>query len=95
MLAGAAASFSQNSLLALPMVDAEVRKVDSDAQKLTLRHAEIPNVDMAAMTMVFRVRDPALLQQVKAGDRVRVTVDRIDGALTVMSVEPATATRAP
>ncbi|RZI97134.1 MAG: copper-binding protein, partial [Variovorax sp.] len=53
LLAGAAASFSQ-TLAALPQIEAEVRKVDTDAQKLTLRHAEIPNVDMDAMTMVFR-----------------------------------------
>lgn len=74
---------------ALPQVDAEVRKVDVAARKITLRHGDIPNIDMAAMTMVFRVRDPALLDKVKAGDPVKFTADRVDGNLTVMSIEPA------
>ncbi|RYY97314.1 MAG: copper-binding protein, partial [Comamonadaceae bacterium] len=58
---------------ALPAVDAEVRKVDLGTQKITLKHGDIPNIDMAAMTMVFRVADPALLQKAKAGDKVRFT----------------------
>lgn len=74
---------------ALPSVEGEVRKVDLDAQKITLRHGEIPNIDMGAMTMVFRMKDPALLQQVKAGDKVIFTADKVDGALTVMSLDVA------
>ena len=85
-LAGAAASFAQATR---PAVEAEVRKVDLDTQKITLRHDAIPNLDMTAMTMVFRVSDPALLQKAKAGDRVRFTADKVDGAITVMSLEPA------
>ncbi|MES2532968.1 MAG: copper-binding protein, partial [Pseudomonadota bacterium] len=63
-LAAAATAFAQS---ALPMIDAEVRKVDIDAGKITLRHGDITNLDMPAMTMVFRVKDPALLQKVKPG----------------------------
>ena len=74
---------------ALPRVEAEVRRVDSATQKITLRHGDIPNIDMAAMTMVFRVRDPAMLDKVKAGDKVLITADKVDGNLTVMSMEPA------
>ena len=73
----------------LPPVDAEVRKVDVEAQKITLRHGEIPNLGMGAMTMVFRVKDPTLLTQVKPGDKVKITADRIGGALTVLSIAPA------
>ena len=73
---------------ALPSVEGEVRKVDPQAQKITLRHQEIPNIEMSPMTMVFRVRDPALLAQVKEGDKVRFTADKIEGALTVLSIEP-------
>ncbi len=71
----------------LPAVDGEVRKVDVEAQKITLRHAEIPNIDMSPMTMVFRVKEPALLARVKEGDKVKFTADRIDGTLTVLSIE--------
>jgi Cu(I)/Ag(I) efflux system periplasmic protein CusF len=73
---------------ALPPTSAQVRKVDLTAKKITLQHEPIQNLDMPAMTMVFQVRDAALLGQVKAGDKVTVTVDQINGAYTVMSLEP-------
>jgi Cu(I)/Ag(I) efflux system periplasmic protein CusF len=72
----------------LPKVDAEVRRVDAGAGKVTLRHGEIPNLDMPPMTMVFQVGDPGLLEGIEVGDRLLVTVDQIDGAYTVLSVEP-------
>ncbi|AGA32787.1 hypothetical protein TVNIR_1108 [Thioalkalivibrio nitratireducens DSM 14787] len=71
----------------LPKFDAEVRRVNPDAGKITLRHGEIPNLDMPPMTMVFEVADPTLLQGVSPGDRLRMTADRIDGAFTVLSIE--------
>ncbi|MGE0097710.1 MAG: copper-binding protein [Hydrogenophaga sp.] len=74
---------------ALPSAQAEVRKVDARAGKITLRHGEIPNLDMPPMTMVFQVSDPALLSRVKPGDKVRFTADKIKGAYTVMSIAPA------
>ena len=73
----------------LPVVDAEVRKIDAEQQKITLRHGEIANLDMAPMTMVFRVKEPALLQKLKPGDKVRFTADKVDGTLTVMTLDPA------
>jgi Cu(I)/Ag(I) efflux system periplasmic protein CusF len=64
----------------------EVRKVDKDAGKLTIKHGEIKNLEMPPMTMVFRVKDPALLDQVKTGDRVRFSAEKIDGAFTVTNI---------
>ncbi|WP_332747522.1 copper-binding protein [Hydrogenophaga sp.] len=72
----------------LPMVEAEVRRVDTAAGKISLKHGEIKNLDMPPMTMVFQVNDPALLGKVKAGDKVRFTAMQINGAYTVMSIEP-------
>nr|WP_297399311.1 copper-binding protein [Hydrogenophaga sp.] len=66
-----------------------MRKVDTAAGKITLRHGEIKNLDMPPMTMVFQVREPALLARVKAGDKVRFTADKLNGAYTVLSLEPA------
>nr|WP_291121669.1 copper-binding protein [Hydrogenophaga sp.] len=66
-----------------------MRKVDTAAGKITLKHGEIRNLDMPPMTMVFQARDPALLGKVKAGDKVRFTADKVNGAYTVMSLEPA------
>ena len=67
----------------------EVRKVDKAAGKITLKHGPITNLDMPGMTMIFRVSDPALLDKVKAGDKVRFTAEKVDGALTVVRMEPA------
>ena len=76
-------------VLAQP-ADGEVRRVDKDAQKLTIRHGPLPQLDMPqAMTMVYRVKDPALLDKVKAGDKVRFEAEKIGGAFTVTSIEPA------
>lgn len=53
------------------MSEGEVRKVDKDNRKITLKHGEIRNLDMPAMTMVFQVADAALLASLNAGDRVQ------------------------
>lgn len=71
------------------MTDAEVRKVDMDAKKITLRHGPITNLGMPPMTMVFQVKDPAMLDQVKAGDKIRFHVDKLGGAYTIMQIESA------
>ncbi len=67
--------------------DGEVRKVDKDAGKLTLRHGPIQNLEMPAMTMVFKVANPLMLENLKEGDKVRFTADRVNGAITVTSIE--------
>ena len=72
---------------ASPNTDGEVRKVDKDQGKLTLRHGPIVNLDMPAMTMVFKVADPKMLEAVKPGDKVRFAADNIGGALTVTAIE--------
>ncbi|NMM15112.1 MAG: copper-binding protein [Rhodoferax sp.] len=73
---------------ATDMTDAEVRKVDLETQKITLKHGEIKNLGMPPMTMVFRVKDPALLTAVKAGDKVKFSADRVNGVFTVLTLEP-------
>ena len=75
--------------LAQALADGEVRKVDKDAKKLTLRHGPIQNLDMPAMTMVFQVKDPAMLEQVKPGDKVKFQAEKLGGAFTVTRIEPA------
>ena len=71
------------------MADGEVRKVDKDAKKITLRHGELKGLDMPPMTMVFRVQDAAMLQGVKAGDKVRFDARQISGQYVVIKLEPA------
>lgn len=70
-----------------PQTEGEVRKIDLAAQKLTIRHGRIENLGMSPMTMVFRVKDPAFLTMVKPGDKIRMTVQRVDGALTIVALQ--------
>lgn len=72
---------------AADMTEGEVRKVDKDTKRITLRHGEIKNLGMPGMTMVFHVKDPAMLEKVKAGDKVQFIAEKINGALTVTDIE--------
>jgi Cu/Ag efflux protein CusF len=71
------------------MTEAEVRKVDKESGKLTLKHAEIKSLDMPAMTMVFVVKDKSLLQRLKAGDKVRFRAVDVGGIYTITDLEAA------
>lgn len=62
-------------------VDAEVRKIDKETGKITLKHAAIKNLDMPGMTMVFKVKDPAELEQLQAGDKVKFKAEKNHGAI--------------
>jgi len=73
---------------AADMADGEVRKIDKDARKITLKHGEIKNLDMPPMTMVFQVKDAAMLDKVQAGDKVKFKAEKIGGAFTVVAIEP-------
>ena len=72
---------------AADMTEGEVRKIDKEGRKITLRHAEIKNLDMPAMTMAFQVKDPAMLDRVQTGDKVRFRVEKIGAAYTVTAIE--------
>lgn len=71
----------------LPLVSGTVEKVDTAAGKITIDHGAIPNLNMDAMTMVFRTQDPGLLKGVKAGDRVRFQADRVNGQISVVKIQ--------
>ena len=71
------------------MADGEIRKVDMDNKKITIKHGEIKNLDMPGMTMVFQVKDPAMLTAVKTGDKVRFKAEKSSGAFVVTEIQPA------
>lgn len=77
------------STAATPATDGEVRKVDKEQGKVTLKHGPITNLDMPGMTMVFKVADPKMLDAVKQGDKVKFAADNVNGALTVTAIEVA------
>ncbi len=75
--------------MAAAMTEGEVRKIDKDARKITLKHGDIKNLDMPGMTMVFQVRDLALLDKVKVGDKVRFMAEKADGTIVVTAIDLA------
>lgn len=85
MMAFAGAS---GAAAASDMVEGEVRKVDESAGKITIKHGPIKKFDMdSGMTMVFRANDPAMLKQIKPGDKIRFEADKVNGQFTVMKIE--------
>ena len=78
--------------LGLPALAADytkgtVQKVDTKAGKLTIKHKELANLDMPAMTMVFVVADPAMLETAKEGQAIEFVAERIRGKLTVVEIK--------
>jgi len=69
------------------MTSGVVKKVDKGAGKVTIRHGPIGNLGMPQMTMVFHVKDPAMLDRLKEGDKILFVAEKVDGAFTVMSFE--------
>jgi len=71
------------------MVKGEVKKIDQTAGKITLNHGPIKNLDMTDenMTMVFRVQDPAMLKQVKVGDKIQFEAEHAPAGITITKIE--------
>jgi Cu(I)/Ag(I) efflux system periplasmic protein CusF len=83
------AALAHTAFAASHLTDGEVRKIDKDAGKLTLRHAEIKSLDMPGMTMVFVVKDKAMLDKLQPGDKVRFKAINDVGKYTVTEIEAA------
>ena len=70
------------------LIDGEVKKVDASAGKLTIKHGPIKKFEMdMGMTMVFRVKDPAMLKTVKAGDKIKFDADHVNGQYIVTRIQ--------
>lgn len=82
--AGDSASHAQGA-----MSEGEVRKVDKSQGKVTVKHGEIKNLEMPPMTMVFRVKDAALLDKVKEGDKIKFSAEKVEGNFTITQIEGA------
>lgn len=75
---------------ATEMAEGEIRKIDKEQQKLTIKHGEIKNLDMPGMTMAFKVQPPALIERVKVGDKVRFRAEKAaGGGYVVTELQPA------
>ncbi|WP_372825073.1 copper-binding protein [Polaromonas sp.] len=71
------------------MAAGEIRKIDLTNNKVTIKHGEIKNLDMPGMTMVFQVKDVALLSKAKVGEKVRFSAEKAGGAIVVTDIQPA------
>jgi Cu/Ag efflux protein CusF len=88
ILALSSVALPQMSVAQSAMVNGQVTKIDESAGKITLKHGPIKKLEMEdGMTMVFRVQDPAMLKQVKVGDKVKFDADRINGQFTITKIE--------
>ncbi|MDX0494099.1 hypothetical protein GOC53_28160 [Sinorhizobium medicae] len=73
--------------VAAEFTKATVKKVDAKAKKVTLIHEELKSLEMPAMTMVFRVKDDAMLEKLKEGAQIEFVAERVEGKLTVTEVK--------
>lgn len=71
------------------LTSGEVRKIDAEQGKLTIKHEAIENLQMPGMTMVFKSADPALLGNLQVGDKVRFAAEKANGAIVVTSIQTA------
>jgi len=74
---------------AMSMTEGEVKKVDIDAGKVTIKHGPIKHMDMPGMTMVFTAKDKALLTNMKPGDKIKFMVVNEGGKMVVTDIQPA------
>ncbi len=88
-IAQAATDAAKSSTAAASMTDGEVRKIDKDTSKITIKHGEIKHLEMPGMTMVFNAKDKTLLDKVQVGDKVRFMVVSEGGKMVVTAIEPA------
>ena len=71
------------------LTDGEIRKVDKDSKKITIKHGEIKNLEMPPMTMVFQVKDAVMLDKVQTGDKVRFRVEKAGSGFVVTEIDAA------
>lgn len=91
------AALALSALLALPamaqpapsLTEGEVRKIDRDAGKITIKHGEIKHMEMPPMTMVFVVKDSSLLDKTSVGARIQFMAVSENGRMTVTGIQPA------
>lgn len=88
-MSGKAAAAGTSDTAAPELAEGEIRKVDKDNKKLTIKHGPLKNLDMPGMTMVFGVRDDAMLDKFETGAKVRFQAEKVDGKIVVTNIEAA------
>jgi Cu/Ag efflux protein CusF len=84
-----AASAAGQGQTSTALSEGEIRRIDKEAKKVTIRHGPLRSLDMPAMTMVFQVKDAAMLDRLQPGDKVNFEAEKVGGAYVVTRMEPA------
>jgi Cu(I)/Ag(I) efflux system periplasmic protein CusF len=88
VLAGALVLGAHGSVAQSAMVEGQVVKIDRSAGKITIKHGPIPKLGMEqGMTMVFKAQDPAVLKELKSGDKIKFDAEQVNGQFTVTTIE--------
>ncbi|GAB1392736.1 hypothetical protein MASR1M60_08990 [Rhodocyclaceae bacterium] len=88
-LAAASLLVSSSLSAADGLSEGTVKKIDAPTQRVMLAHGPIANLNMPPMTMMFKVKDAAMLKQIKDGDKVRFRVEDLGGDYTIVRIETA------
>ena len=86
-VAATLALLAASGVYAAEFTKGTVKKVDAKAKKVTLIHEELKDLEMPAMTMVFRVKDDAILEKLKEGESIEFIAERVEGKLTVTEIK--------
>lgn len=70
------------------LTEGEIKKIDKDAEKVTIKHGELKNLGMPAMTMVFQVKEKSVLNQFAKGDKVKFVAEKVDGKFVITHIVP-------
>jgi Cu(I)/Ag(I) efflux system periplasmic protein CusF len=82
---------SKPGMTAAPsLTDGEIRKIDKENGKITIKHGEIKHMDMPPMSMVFNVKDKAMLDKVKVGEKIMFIAIQEAGKIVVTDIQPST-----
>jgi Cu(I)/Ag(I) efflux system periplasmic protein CusF len=73
---------------AAALTTGEIKKIDAEQGKVTIKHEAIQNLDMPAMTMVFRATNPELLKKAQVGDKIQFRAENVAGAFVVTDIQP-------
>ena len=87
LIAGIIAGVSTTTAFAEEFTKGTVKKVTADKGKVSVAHEELKNLEMPAMTMVFRTATPEMLDQLKAGQQIEFVAERVNGKLTITKLK--------
>lgn len=69
------------------MSEGEIRRINKETGKVTIKHGLLQNLNMPGMTMLFSLQDPAMMDQIKEGDKIKFVADKVDGSFVVKSLQ--------